>query len=394
MMVGPSGDRQAVMFDAAGHHVGPRTVYTTAAVTAMPIEQGLAMGAVPVGGGLPIYPTGIPGHPHKPMAGIPGLPTDQPRQPMAGISGLPIDQPRQPMTSIPGIPANQPRQSMTGILGMSASQPRQPIAGIPGLPASQPLCGSADFSQPLTESSVNPLLARLMSNPGPPTEPVSDPALLPVFQRLMSNPGALSVDQLERQQRSSVSPVSEIEAKNGPKKTSVLESDLKAKLHIGLSKPPGDGKASGMPESSKAHVSVRSVEQVNSMALEQVTSMVPPVDPTYSYSVPTYAPVPLSAPAYAPGPTNAPAYAPGPSSTPAYAPGPSHTLLSPHVFSTRSTQSPSPARLTNGSSHKITPLTRAQMLEAVQYLLDNDDEFVTKLHEAYVRSLNSKIENF
>merc|ERR550519_2711904 len=194
MMVGPSGDRQAVMFDAAGHHVGPRTVYTTAAVTAMPIEQGLAMGAVPVGGGLPIYPTGIPGHPHKPMAGIPGLPTDQPRQPMAGI---------------------------------------------PGLPASQPLCGSADFSQPLTESSVNPLLARLMSNPGPPTEPVSDPALLPVFQRLMSNPGALSVDQLERQQRSSVSPVSEIEAKNGPKKVSDLESDLKAKLHIGLSKPPG-----------------------------------------------------------------------------------------------------------------------------------------------------------
>merc|ERR550519_2784836 len=171
MMVGPSGDRQAVMFDAAGHHVGPRTVYTTAAVTAMPIEQGLAMGAVPVGGGLPIYPTGIPGHPHKPMAGIPGLPTDQPRQPMTGIPGLPIDQPRQPMTSIPGIPANQPRQ---------------PIAGIPGLPASQPLCGSADFNPPLTESSVNPLLARLMSNPGPPTEPVSDPALLPVFQRLMS----------------------------------------------------------------------------------------------------------------------------------------------------------------------------------------------------------------
>merc|ERR550519_37455 len=279
MMVGPSGDRQAVMFDAAGHHVGPRTVYTTAAVTAMPIEQGLAMGAVPVGGGLPIYPTGIPGHPHKPMAGIPGLPTDQPRQPMTSIPGLPIDQPRQPMAGISGIPANQPRQSMAGIIGISASQPRQPIAGIPGLPSSQPLCGSADFNPPLTESSVNPLLARLMSNPGPPTEPVSDPALLPVFQRLMSNPGALSVDQLERQQRSSVSPVSEIEAKNGSKKTSVLESDLKAKLHIGLSKPPGDGKTSGMPESSKAHVSVRSVEQVNSMALEQVTSMVPPVDP-------------------------------------------------------------------------------------------------------------------
>jgi mRNA-decapping enzyme 1B len=185
----------------------------------------------------------------------------------------------------------------------------------------------------------------------------------------MSNPGALSVDQLERQQRSSVSPVSEIEGKSAPKKVSDLESDLKAKLHIGLSKPPGVGNSSGMPDSSKAQVSVRTVDQVN--------SMVPP------YSVPTYAPVPISAPTYAPGPL-----------VPAYAPGPSHTLLSPQVFSTRSTQSPSPSRLTNGSSHKVTPLTRGQMLEAVQYLLDNDEEFVTKLHEAYVRSLNSKIENF
>lgn len=37
------------------------------------------------------------------------------------------------------------------------------------------------------------------------------------------------------------------------------------------------------------------------------------------------------------------------------------------------------------------PLTRNQLLQAFDYLLRNDPEFMTKLHEAYVKSLTDKI---
>jgi len=385
MMVAPSGDQQPVMFDPAGHPMGPRAVFTTQAVTAMPIAQGLAMGAVPVGGGLP----GFPGQPVPMGSGLPGFPT----QPVSVESGMPgfLSQPVPVGSGLPGF-LSQPVPLGSSLPGY----PPHSVAGLDSLPTPQPV--------PAPAPSVNPLLQRLMSQAGagaanepvsdlqrlmsqlPPSalpsgqepvsdlqrlmshlppggqEPVSDPALLPVFQRLMSNPGALSVDQLERQQRSSVSPVNEIAAaKNGPKMATDLESDLKSKLNIGFAKAKGGKqKQQPQPDTSKAQISVRSVEEVNSILPH------------------SYAPVPLPTPA------------------PAFAPGPTHTLMSPQVFSTRSTLSPSPSRLTNGSSQKVTvtPLNRAQMLQAVQHLLDNDDEFVTKLHEAYVRSLNSKFEHF
>ncbi|MFH4982569.1 hypothetical protein AB6A40_009278 [Gnathostoma spinigerum] len=39
----------------------------------------------------------------------------------------------------------------------------------------------------------------------------------------------------------------------------------------------------------------------------------------------------------------------------------------------------------------VTPLTREQILEAVTYLLKTDDDFVTRLHQAYIDSLNSRL---
>jgi hypothetical protein len=36
-----------------------------------------------------------------------------------------------------------------------------------------------------------------------------------------------------------------------------------------------------------------------------------------------------------------------------------------------------------------TPLTKNQLLQALNHLMDNDDEFVTKVHDAYLKSFKS-----
>nr|XP_022916001.1 mRNA-decapping enzyme 1B [Onthophagus taurus] len=41
----------------------------------------------------------------------------------------------------------------------------------------------------------------------------------------------------------------------------------------------------------------------------------------------------------------------------------------------------------------VEPLTRNQMLQALTYLIKNDSDFVTKLHEAYVKSLTEMVAN-
>lgn len=44
-----------------------------------------------------------------------------------------------------------------------------------------------------------------------------------------------------------------------------------------------------------------------------------------------------------------------------------------------------------GSGPTPEPLTKNQLYQAFDYLLRNDAEFMTKLHEAYVKSLTDKI---
>merc|ERR1712039_657580 len=54
------------------------------------------------------------------------------------------------------------------------------------------------------------------------------------------------------------------------------------------------------------------------------------------------------------------------------------------------------AATTNGEGHlkkvrSVEPLTITQMTQALEYLIKTDKEFVTKLHRAYVDSLNDKL---
>lgn len=41
--------------------------------------------------------------------------------------------------------------------------------------------------------------------------------------------------------------------------------------------------------------------------------------------------------------------------------------------------------------NRLEPLTQNQLIQALNYLLENDDEFVHKIHEAYVKSFNKMI---
>ena len=61
-------------------------------------------------------------------------------------------------------------------------------------------------------------------------------------------------------------------------------------------------------------------------------------------------------------------------------------LLSPEAFSSgRPTQSPSPSLVNNGvsppASSQVTPLTQPQLVEAITFLMENDPEFVQKIHQ-------------
>lgn len=67
-------------------------------------------------------------------------------------------------------------------------------------------------------------------------------------------------------------------------------------------------------------------------------------------------------------------------------------LMPPMMFATSSSKMedelrrPSPSELI-----EIEPLTKNQLLQAMNYLLTHDSDFVTKLHEAYVKSLTEKM---
>lgn len=36
------------------------------------------------------------------------------------------------------------------------------------------------------------------------------------------------------------------------------------------------------------------------------------------------------------------------------------------------------------------PLTKSQLIEAVQFLMETDEEFVTKVHDAYLKTVSSQ----
>ena len=68
-------------------------------------------------------------------------------------------------------------------------------------------------------------------------------------------------------------------------------------------------------------------------------------------------------------------------------------LLSPQAFSSgRPTQSPSPSLVSNGVSppatQQVTPLTQPQLVEAISFLMENDQEFVQKIHQVIISILS------
>jgi hypothetical protein len=166
----------------------------------------------------------------------------------------------------------------------------------------------------------------------------------------MSNPGIHSVESIEAEQRKSVSP-NQDQVNNLPpglaitpntKKMNALESDLKQKLHIG---------------SSGASVTINNNNQTHRFAPVKVKEL---QEESESRGV---------------------------------------KLLSPEAFSSgRPTQSPSPSLVKNGVSppttSQVTPLTQPQLVEAITFLMENDPEFVQKIHQGYVMSLNRKLTTF
>ncbi|KAL0268391.1 UNVERIFIED_CONTAM: hypothetical protein PYX00_010353 [Menopon gallinae] len=67
-------------------------------------------------------------------------------------------------------------------------------------------------------------------------------------------------------------------------------------------------------------------------------------------------------------------------------------LMPPAMFTPSSCkESVTRESFTDSDDFKPEPLTRNQLLQALNYLLKNDPEFMTKIHEAYVKSLTDKV---
>jgi len=224
-----------------------------------------------------------------------------------------------------------------------------PVAGYHIYPAPQHILPPTS----LPPGHVLPPNGSLTHHPAPAAN------LNPMVQRLLSNPGIHSVESIEAEQRRSTSPPNrrstsppDLSMTPNTKKLTDLESQLKQKLHIGSS---GNmfAPVKGQPKHQQAETIVG-----KSQLSRQPSNL-------------------LS------GSSNQP------------------TLLSPQVFSSgRPTESPSPTRI-NGHNGvgtasppqaPITPLTQTQMLEAMTFLLENDPDFVQKLHQAYVMSINRKFQ--
>jgi len=266
--------------------------------------------------------------------------SSQPQPIMEGItptSGL-----EKPSNSVQDFFAKAAVSSSSGESSSSAFTTVPPMFSAPPLPNGVPIT-AMPISQGLAMGAV-PVGGYQMLPPG-----VAGPAN--PLQRLMSNPGIHSVESIEAEQRKSASPNQEQQqVKNLPpglsmtpntKKMNALESDLKQKLHIGSS--------------------VGSSVTINNNSINH-----------------SFAPVKVKELQEEAGDSRG------------------VKLLSPQAFSSgRPTQSPSPSLVSNGVSppttSQVTPLTQPQLVEAITFLMDNDQEFVQKIHQAYVMSLNRKL---
>merc|ERR1719186_724210 len=181
--------------------------------------------------------------------------------------------------------------------------------------------------------------------------PASATNLNPMVQRLMSNSGTHSVESIEAEQRMSTFPSNrrstspcDLSMTPNTKKLTDLESQLKQKLHIGSSANMF-APVNGQPKHQQAESQLS--RQPSNFLSES---------------------------------SNQP------------------TLLSPWAFSSGR---PTESMRINGHNgvgtasppqDPITPLTQPQMLEALKFLLGNDPDFVQKLQQAYVMSINKNFQ--
>eukprot|EP00092_Neocalanus_flemingeri_P005357 GFUD01005772.1.p1 GENE.GFUD01005772.1~~GFUD01005772.1.p1 ORF type:complete len:523 (-),score=157.17 GFUD01005772.1:376-1893(-) len=266
-------------------------------------------------------------------------------------------------TSVPlmSAPPHLPPTTM-----MSQGHPPVPITALPisqGLAmGAVPVAGYHIFQTPqhIMPPTTMPPANVLPPNGSMAHHPAPTSTMNPMVQRLMSNPGIHSVESIEAEIRRSTSPnngtsTSPPDQSMTPntKKLNDLESQLKQKLQIGSS--------SNMFAPVKGQPKLHQAEPI---AVKSHLALV-----RQSSNLMT-------------GSNNQP------------------TLLSPQVFSSgRPTESPSPNRInghngiaTSPPHAPVTPLTQPQMVEAMTFLLENDPDFVQQLHQAYVMSINRKFQ--
>jgi mRNA-decapping enzyme 1B len=68
------------------------------------------------------------------------------------------------------------------------------------------------------------------------------------------------------------------------------------------------------------------------------------------------------------------------------------TLITPAMFQAPpSIEDKSPGIAASSNHHRPEPLTQNQLIQALNYLLENDPDFIQKIHEAYIKSFSKKI---
>ena len=205
----------------------------------------------------------------------------------------------------------------------------------------------------------------------PPLPGASLAGINPMVQRLMSNPGIHSVDAIEAEQRRSASPP-------GQEQQHVSHTDIVPTLFLLIACIPcaGPGPAQDEehvgpgagPEEEAPH------RQQQPPGQQQRPHLRPGADTRHPRRLRQAAQPPGVLPARGQVATNI------------------HVIL--NIYKYYLSRSPSPPAVTNGVSPpagQLTPLTQGQLVEAINFLLEHDQDFVTKIHQAYVMSLTRRL---
>jgi hypothetical protein len=67
------------------------------------------------------------------------------------------------------------------------------------------------------------------------------------------------------------------------------------------------------------------------------------------------------------------------------------TLITPAMFQASSIEEKILAPVPTQSNIRPEPLTQNQLIQALNYMMETDPAFITKLHEAYVKSFNKMV---